>query len=167
MDYKCFFQAYHADHQTQHAELYSFFTHLFSWTDISDHKGGVLLLCANLAACAGVRWHGRRAAVAVGGAKRLHALSTAAGVAVLVPWALYHWKELVSTNQTKTRQEHRILFEKNILPSHLTPSGISKELVDERKRSLATSFLAWLVVNASPLCPSVFTLHAIFCSTTF
>ena len=100
-------QAYHLDHQTQHGELYTVFTHAFSWADISDHKGGVLLLCANLLACAGARWVARRAAAqaeaapaAAGGGggatKRLRALTEAAGAAALAPWAVYHWRDLVS-----------------------------------------------------------------------
>ena len=91
-------QLHHAEHHGQHTELYSFFRHAFSWAEVSDHKGGVLLLCAVLLAQAGIRWGGRRAAVTLGGAKRLHSLSEAAGAAALAPWAIYHWGQLVRSN---------------------------------------------------------------------
>ena len=71
---------------------------MFSWTDISDHKGGVLLLSCILLAQSGVRWSARRAGVIVGGPKRLYALSTAMATAVMTPWALYHHEDLVSSH---------------------------------------------------------------------
>ena len=111
-------KAYHADHAGQHQEIYTFFTHMFSWTDISDHKGGVLvretllvggsreafnqhrppqLLSSLLLAQSGISWYGRRVAVGMGGAKRLNAMSCVVSAALLSPWAIYHFQGLVST----------------------------------------------------------------------
>ncbi len=90
----------HSDRRSQHGEFYTFFTHLFSWTDISDHKGGVLLLTANLVMGAAITWQSRLVAVQLGGAKRLHALVTSTEAALLTPWALYHWKDLVRRSKS-------------------------------------------------------------------
>ena len=68
---------------------------MFGWTDISDHKGGVILLLAVALATSGLNWLGRLTAVKAGGAKRLQALSKLAGAVLLLPWALYHHQELV------------------------------------------------------------------------
>lgn len=90
------FQAYHAGHASQHAELYTFFTHMFSWTDISDHKGGVLLLSCLLLTQSGVAWYGRKVSVVIGGgSKRLQALASVVATAAMLPWALYHYQNMV------------------------------------------------------------------------
>ncbi|XP_059081432.1 proton-coupled zinc antiporter SLC30A5-like [Tigriopus californicus] len=81
-------QAYHAGHANQHQEIYTIFTHMFSWTDISDHKGGVLVLSGLLILQSIIGWYGRRAAVQVGGTKRLGAFAALLSFLFLSPWAL-------------------------------------------------------------------------------
>ena len=69
---------------------------MLSWTDISDHKGGVVILATLLLlAQGGVAWYGRKVGVAVGGAKRLQALSSLVGMVALTPWAIVHKENLV------------------------------------------------------------------------
>ena len=86
-------RAYHVQHRDSHQEIHTVFTHMFSWTDISDHKGGVVILAVILLGGAGIGWYGRRVAAGtkVGGAKRLFALSTLFSTVMLSPWACYHY----------------------------------------------------------------------------
>uniref|UniRef100_UPI00358F11CA proton-coupled zinc antiporter SLC30A5 isoform X3 n=1 Tax=Myxine glutinosa TaxID=7769 RepID=UPI00358F11CA len=55
---------------------------------LADHKAGVFLLLATLLLRVGYQAASRKLAADVGGAKRLHALSTLLSAAVLSPWVL-------------------------------------------------------------------------------
>ncbi|XP_074651021.1 proton-coupled zinc antiporter SLC30A5-like [Tubulanus polymorphus] len=79
-----------ADHPEGHHG--SVITHSFyfvtAWIGLSDHMGGVVLLFVTLCASAVYHSAAKKLSVAVGGAKRLHALSTLFSFILLLPWAL-------------------------------------------------------------------------------
>ena len=52
-------------------------------------QGGVVLLFATLCLQTGYNSAAKKLSVDVGGAKRLHALSTLAGAVLLMPWAVF------------------------------------------------------------------------------
>ncbi|RUS79405.1 hypothetical protein EGW08_012818 [Elysia chlorotica] len=72
---------------------HNIFTHFFkNGVDIlgwSDHKGGVLLLFITLCLHSGYNSAAKKLSVEIGGAKRLHSLSTVAQAGVLWPWAFF------------------------------------------------------------------------------
>lgn len=78
---------------------HSIFSHLFYHTvnfiGWSDHKGGVVLLAITLCMQVGYNSASRKLSVDVGGAKKLHALSSLVQATVLFPWAtfIYFTKE--------------------------------------------------------------------------
>lgn len=79
------------DHDSSHKH-YNILTHLFyhvinvvGW---SDHKGGVVLLFLTLCLQVGYNSAAKKLSVDVGGAKRLHTLSTLVQALILGPWAL-------------------------------------------------------------------------------
>lgn len=69
------------------SNIFSFFT---SWLDISDHKGGVLLLVVALFVQIGFNHSSfsRVLLTDVGGAKRLKALSTLIITVLISPWTI-------------------------------------------------------------------------------
>ncbi|XP_065836732.1 proton-coupled zinc antiporter SLC30A5-like [Oscarella lobularis] len=59
-----------------------------SWLGVPDHKGGIILLFCGLCLSVAHKSVARKLAVAVGGAKRLNALSTLVTCLLLSPWAV-------------------------------------------------------------------------------
>ncbi|CAH1796787.1 unnamed protein product [Owenia fusiformis] len=78
-----------AEHTENHHK--SIITHLFNhftnWSGLSDHKGGVMLLFFTLCMWTGYSSASKKLSLDVGGAKRLHALSTLISAILLSPWA--------------------------------------------------------------------------------
>ncbi|GFS15345.1 zinc transporter 5 [Elysia marginata] len=72
---------------------HNMFTHFFkNGIDIlgwADHKGGVLLLFITLCLHSGYNSAAKKLSVEIGGAKRLHSLSTMLQAGVLWPWAFF------------------------------------------------------------------------------
>ncbi|XP_052795023.1 proton-coupled zinc antiporter SLC30A5-like [Mya arenaria] len=79
------------DHDSDHIHhniLTYIFYHVINIVGWSDHKGGVVLLFLTLCLQVGFNSASKKLSVDVGGAKRLHALSTLIQAAILGPWAL-------------------------------------------------------------------------------
>ncbi|KAH9513268.1 hypothetical protein Btru_034511 [Bulinus truncatus] len=72
---------------------HNIFTHIFKhgigFLGWSDHKGGVLLLFLTLCLHSGYNSASKKLSVEVGGAKRLHSLSTLVSAGLLWPWACF------------------------------------------------------------------------------
>ncbi|KAI8774917.1 zinc transporter 5 [Biomphalaria glabrata] len=72
---------------------HNIFTHIFKhgidFLGWSDHKGGVLLLFLTLCLHSGYTSASKKLSVEVGGAKRLHSLSTLVSAGILWPWACF------------------------------------------------------------------------------
>ncbi|KAH3837247.1 zinc transporter 5-like [Dreissena polymorpha] len=64
------------------------FYHIINLVGWSDHKGGVVLLFLTLCLQVGYNSASKKLSVDVGGAKRLHALSTLIQAMILGPWAI-------------------------------------------------------------------------------
>ncbi|XP_048738334.1 proton-coupled zinc antiporter SLC30A5-like isoform X2 [Ostrea edulis] len=80
------------DHEPKdkHHTIFShLFYHTVNFIGWSDHKGGVVLLALTLCMQVGYNSASRKLSVDVGGAKKLHALSTLAQATVLCPWAAF------------------------------------------------------------------------------
>ncbi|XP_022333860.2 proton-coupled zinc antiporter SLC30A5-like isoform X1 [Crassostrea virginica] len=80
------------DHEPKgkHPSIFShLFYHTVNFIGWSDHKGGVVLLALTLCMQVGYNSASRKLSVDVGGAKKLHALSTLAQATVLCPWAAF------------------------------------------------------------------------------
>lgn len=79
------------DHDSSHKH-YNFLTHIFyhiiGMVGWSDHKGGVVLLFLTLCLQVGYNSAAKKLSVDIGGAKRLHTLSTLVQSLMLGPWAL-------------------------------------------------------------------------------
>uniref|UniRef100_A0A4W3JQ52 Zinc transporter n=1 Tax=Callorhinchus milii TaxID=7868 RepID=A0A4W3JQ52_CALMI len=82
----------HHDSALTHA-LYT----AISFLGVADHKGGVLLLVMSLCFKVGFHTASRKLSVDVGGAKRLHTLSTLVSALLLFPWVIV----LTATTETK------------------------------------------------------------------
>lgn len=81
-----------AGQNQQHGIFSYIFSFFISWLDISDHKGGVLLLVIALFIQIGFD-HSSFARVLltdVGGPKRLKALSTVFSTVIIAPWAIFN-----------------------------------------------------------------------------
>lgn len=65
------------------------FHHAFDLIGWSDHKGGVVLLFLTLFLQTGFDNASKKLSIDVGGAKRLHSLSTFVSGLILLPWALF------------------------------------------------------------------------------
>ncbi|XP_067935108.1 proton-coupled zinc antiporter SLC30A5-like [Watersipora subatra] len=65
------------------------FYHFLTWSGLSDHKGGVVLLAVTLLASVVFHNQSKKLALDLGGAKRVNALSTALSTMMLLPWALF------------------------------------------------------------------------------
>ncbi|KAL3866115.1 hypothetical protein ACJMK2_043447 [Sinanodonta woodiana] len=80
-----------ADHDSDHKH-YNFisyiFYHIINFIGTSDHKGGVVLVFLTLCLTVGYNNAAKKLSVDVGGAKRLHALSTFVQSLLLFPWAV-------------------------------------------------------------------------------
>ncbi|XP_050401353.1 proton-coupled zinc antiporter SLC30A5 [Patella vulgata] len=63
------------------------FYHLVNLVGWSDHKGGVVLMFITLCLQVGFNTASKKLSVEIGGAKRLHSLSTLVSSALLLPWA--------------------------------------------------------------------------------
>ncbi|XP_072451994.1 proton-coupled zinc antiporter SLC30A5 isoform X1 [Chiloscyllium punctatum] len=82
----------HHDSALTHA-LYT----VISLLGVADHKGGVLLLVMSLCFKVGFHTASRKLSVDVGGAKRLHTLSTLTSAVLLFPWVVI----LTATTESK------------------------------------------------------------------
>ncbi|ELT96504.1 hypothetical protein CAPTEDRAFT_20619 [Capitella teleta] len=80
------------------------FDHMTDLTGLSDHKGGVALLFCTLCAQVAYSVASKKLSVDVGGAKRLHALSSLASTLILSPWAVavYMTRETLVQSWTAT-----------------------------------------------------------------
>ncbi|BFZ02223.1 hypothetical protein BsWGS_05262 [Bradybaena similaris] len=70
-----------------HTIFTHFFKHGVDFLGWSDHKGGVVLLFVTLCLHAGYTSVAKKLSVEVGGAKRLHSLSSLVSAGILFPWA--------------------------------------------------------------------------------
>ncbi|XP_062597786.1 proton-coupled zinc antiporter SLC30A5-like isoform X2 [Saccostrea cucullata] len=80
------------DHEPKdkHHTIFShLFYHTVNFIGWSDHKGGVVLLALTLCMQVGYNNASRKLSVDVGGAKKLHALSTLGQATILCPWAAF------------------------------------------------------------------------------
>ncbi|XP_064619343.1 proton-coupled zinc antiporter SLC30A5-like isoform X2 [Lineus longissimus] len=77
-----------ANHQHSSIITHTFY-HITSWIGLSDHKGGVFLLFITLCMNTVYTNVSKKLSIAVGGAKRLHAISTLMSFFLLLPWALF------------------------------------------------------------------------------
>ncbi|CAL4065998.1 unnamed protein product, partial [Meganyctiphanes norvegica] len=75
----------------QHHGVRHVLYYLLAWTGLSDHEGGIIVLLVTLCLQAYLNNGGRRLAVDVGGAKRLHALTSIVSTAILAPVAAIIW----------------------------------------------------------------------------
>ena len=72
--------------------------HLYGILGVSDHKGQMLLLLVAMVMYS-LQCHVRKnLAAEVGGAKRLHALTTVVVAMLLCPWSIYQWLTSEVTN---------------------------------------------------------------------
>ncbi|XP_013399446.1 zinc transporter 5 [Lingula anatina] len=80
-------------HPEGHHHHSSIITHMFyhavNWSGLSDHKGGVVMLTLTICLNVGYNTASKKLSVDVGGAKRLHALSTLLSSLLLLPWASF------------------------------------------------------------------------------
>ncbi|XP_045216205.2 proton-coupled zinc antiporter SLC30A5-like [Mercenaria mercenaria] len=79
-----------SDHDSDHRHrniLTHMFYHVINVVGWSDHKGGVVLLFLTLCLNVGYNSAAKKLSVDVGGAKRLHALSSLVQAMILGPWA--------------------------------------------------------------------------------
>ncbi|KAK3097668.1 hypothetical protein FSP39_011932 [Pinctada imbricata] len=80
----------HAESGDKHHTIFShFFYHMVNFVGWSDHKGGVVLLAITLCMEVGYNSASKKLCVDVGGAKKLHAISTLVQAVVLCPWAFF------------------------------------------------------------------------------
>ncbi|ESP05676.1 hypothetical protein LOTGIDRAFT_103228 [Lottia gigantea] len=73
-------------HKTVISHIFYHIVNLVGW---SDHKGGVVLLSITLCLQVGFNAASKKLSVEVGGAKRLHSLSTLVSSILLLPWAAF------------------------------------------------------------------------------
>ncbi|XP_048255901.1 zinc transporter 5-like [Haliotis rufescens] len=83
-----------SEHDASHDDIHgTFISHVFyhvvNLVGWSDHKGGVVLLFITLCLHVGYNAAAKKLSVEVGGAKRLHALSTFVSAGLLWPWAAF------------------------------------------------------------------------------
>lgn len=98
-----------SDHESDHRHnniLAYIFYHVIGIVGWSDHKGGVVLLFLTLCLQVGYNSASKKLSVDVGGAKRLHALSTLIQSIFLGPWALI----VSSTSETQVSSWLYLLF---------------------------------------------------------
>ncbi|XP_059155372.1 proton-coupled zinc antiporter SLC30A5-like isoform X2 [Physella acuta] len=79
----------HENESIHHNILTHIFKHGIDFLGWSDHKGGVLLLFLTLCLHSGYNSASKKLSVEVGGAKRLHSLSTLVSTGLLWPWACF------------------------------------------------------------------------------
>ena len=65
--------------------------YLYGVLGVSDHKGQMLLLVVAMVMYSLQCYMRKNLAAEVGGAKRLHALTTVVVAMLLCPWAIYQW----------------------------------------------------------------------------
>ncbi|GCB75235.1 hypothetical protein scyTo_0016393, partial [Scyliorhinus torazame] len=91
----------HHDSALTHA-LYT----VISLLGVADHKGGVLLLVISLCFKIGFHTASRKLSVDVGGAKRLHTLSTLTSAVLLFPWVVI----LTATTESKIESSSSLIM---------------------------------------------------------
>ncbi|CAG5135470.1 unnamed protein product [Candidula unifasciata] len=78
------------DSENIHHTIFThFFKHGVDFLGWSDHKGGVVLLFLTLCLHSGYTSVAKKLSVEVGGAKRLHSLSSLVSASILFPWACF------------------------------------------------------------------------------
>ncbi|MFH4975254.1 hypothetical protein AB6A40_001963 [Gnathostoma spinigerum] len=88
MDSDATVEANHLKSHSHQSVLNHFFYHIFHWSGVSDHKGGVLLLICAVLIRMGYESSFRHLAVEMGGPKRLYSLTSAVSAFFLMPPAV-------------------------------------------------------------------------------
>ncbi|GFO13665.1 Zinc transporter 5-like [Plakobranchus ocellatus] len=137
---------------------HNLFTHFFkNGVDIlgwSDHKGGVLLLFITLCLHSGYNSAAKKLSVEIGGAKRLHSLSTMVQAGVIWPWACF----VFFTSESEVQSWLYLLFPLTLVILFV---GVFDFYID----GLATSHLQ--PIKTALLTPMAIFSTAIFLSLTW